>query len=94
MAGVDLSGSFTEIITKNFLLGVALLTFACNVVLYFLALRSLPLAFAYPIMTIMSFFIINGYAVLFLKEPITTLQLVGYAMVLGGVTLISLCGAK
>ena len=45
-----------------------LFCFSINVIFYFLALRSIPLSVAYPLMTIFSFLLINGYAIFGLKE--------------------------
>lgn len=70
----------------QFLLG--LVVFASNVIFYFLALRSLPLSVAYPIMVAMSFIIINGYALVFLGETVTLLQILGYGLIIAGLILV------
>lgn len=70
----------------QFLLG--LFIFAANVIFYFLALRALPLSIAYPVMVAMSFLIINGYAFMALGEHVTSLQLVGYVAIVGGLVLV------
>lgn len=62
--------------------------FAVNVLFYFLALRSFPISVAYPVMVVMSFIIINGYALTMLGETITMLQLVGYALIIVGLLLV------
>ncbi len=92
--GVAFTGSLVEIVTKNLPLLFALGVFVVNVIFYFLALRSLPLSFAYPIMTIMSFLLINGYAIAFLHEPVSEMQILGYLLVLAGVVLISAFGVS
>ena len=69
-----------------FLLGLSL--FVLNVIFYFLALRVTPLSVAYPVMVIMSFLIINLYAYFFLGEKITSMQFVGYVMIVLGIILV------
>lgn len=66
--------------------GVAL--FAVNVIFYFLALRSLPLSVAYPIMVAMGFLIVNGYAMLSLGESLTAMEVLGYVMIVAGLVLV------
>lgn len=68
------------------ILGVAL--FAINVLFYIAALRMLPLSVAYPVMVGMSFIIANATAFIFLQEGISWQQVIGYALILGGITLV------
>lgn len=63
--------------------GVAL--FAVNVLLYIAALRSLPLSLAYPVMVAMSFVIVNSAAFFLLNERVSSMQLLGYALIIAGV---------
>lgn len=70
----------------QFLLGCLL--FVGNVLFYFLALRSLPISTAYPVMVVMSFILIGVFAAFVLKEPISVMQLVGYGVIVGGLILI------
>lgn len=92
--GISLDGSLITIIQKNYLLFGALSIFALNIIFYFLALRTLPLAFAYPIMTVMSFLLINGYAYFALHESISTMQLLGYALVVVGISFVCIFGSR
>ena len=62
--------------------------FATNVVFYFLALRSLPLSLAYPVMVAGSFLLVNGYASLVLHERVGPAQLAGYALIVFGAALV------
>jgi len=73
----------------NWQLGLGAALFALNLGCYTLALRALPLSVAYPVMVGMSFLIVNGYALLYLTEAITLLQIVGYALIIAGVVLAS-----
>jgi multidrug transporter EmrE-like cation transporter len=64
-------------------LGVVL--FAANVLFYALALRALPLAVAYPVMVAASFLIVIGYGAVVLREPVSAMQAVGFALILIGI---------
>lgn len=87
-ASLDLSLGVGKLLAHNaFLIGGALL-FAFNLVFYVAALRSLPLSVAYPIMVGMSFLIANAVAFLFLDERIGGIHILGYALILAGITLI------
>lgn len=70
----------------KFILGF--LFFSINAIFYFLALRNMPISIAYPIMVVMSFVIINSYAFLFFGESITSLQIVGYILIVIGLVLV------
>lgn len=88
-AGLNLSSySPVDLVIRNwqFLLGCVL--FAANALFYFLALRTFAISIAYPIMVIMSFVIINAYAVTILKESITPAQIMGYFLIASGLFLI------
>lgn len=87
--GAQSSGAFkglsiTELIARNYLFFIGISLFVLNVVFYFLALKKLPISIAYPVMTIMSFIIINAYAYYQLSEKINVFQLVGYAFIVFG----------
>ncbi len=87
--GLDLSvwSPFT-LISKNYLFLLGLVIFAANVIFYFLALRSIPISIAYPVMVVMSFLIINAYAVWGLGEVITAGQIAGYLLLVLGLVMI------
>lgn len=65
------------------LVGLAL--FGLNVIAYTQALTKIPLSVAYPIMVSMSFLIIISGSALLFKEAISTMQWLGFAMIIGGV---------
>jgi len=83
-SGFHMDGSILQVLRDNYVPILGLILFALNVVFYFLALRSIPLSIAYPIMTIMSFLIINGVAYFYLNENINAGQLVGYGFLVIG----------
>lgn len=89
LQGVDLS-SYNPItlVAKNYLLFLGLLLFASNVVFYFLSLRDMPVSIAYPVMVVMSFLIINFYAITVIGEHISAGQIVGYILLILGLVMI------
>lgn len=62
--------------------------FAVNILFYYLALRALPLSIAYPIMVAGSFVIVNGYALITLRESVGMIEIVGYALIFSGLFLV------
>src|ERR1700722_11302001 len=87
--GFDFS-TFSPIplLVSNWQFVLGLFLFALNVIFYFLALRSLSISVAYPIMIVMSFIIINGFAFFILGERVLPLQLCGYAPTIAGLFLV------
>lgn len=63
--------------------------FAVNVLFYTIALRALPLSVAYPVMVGSVFFAVGIVASLTLHEYISTIQIVGYGLILIGIVLVS-----
>lgn len=63
--------------------------FALNVVFYSFALQKLPVSVAYPVMVTTGFAIIVTVASLMLDERLSTVQWVGVAAILIGVTLVA-----
>jgi multidrug transporter EmrE-like cation transporter len=62
--------------------------FASNVYFYIQALKNLPLTLVYPVMTAVSFLIINTYGFIILKEPWSITSLAGYALIIIGIILV------
>jgi multidrug transporter EmrE-like cation transporter len=79
-----------ETITGNPYLITALFIFASNVLFYYLALRTMPLSIAYPIMVTGTFLLVGLSAVLIFHESLNVFQLVGYVLVISGIVLVSL----
>lgn len=86
--GIDLSGSLYRIVANNYLIVAGFALFAVNAIFYILALRSLPLAIAYPIMTIMSLIIVTAASIFLFSEHIAPIQIVGYALLVVAIILI------
>jgi multidrug transporter EmrE-like cation transporter len=81
-----------EIIPKlitNYFLVFGLIFFALNVIFYIVALSKINLSVAYPIMTTGGFLIISLFSVLYLKEPLTFLQVSGIVLMAVGITLVA-----
>jgi len=88
--GLSWSNSPFVLVASNWHLLLGLALFAGNVIFYFIALKSFPLFVAYPVMVVMSFVIINGYALTMLGESVTPLQVLGYVLIIGGLLLVTL----
>lgn len=86
--GMVFTGNPAFFLANNWLFVAGLLFFGLNAVFYFLALRSLPISTAYPIMVVMSFILINSYALTVLGEHLAPLQVAGYALLVLGLLLI------
>ena len=76
-------------LTANFYLVGGLGLFALNVLLYAVALRKLPLSFAYPVMTAGSVLLVVCASVVVLKERITVSEGIGILLMLAGIGLLS-----
>lgn len=86
--GLYLEGINFSLITKNIILISSLTAFALNFFFYFLALRSVPISVAYPIMIVITFVLVNSTAYFLLNENINLMQLSGYALILIGLSLV------
>src|SRR5258708_7869212 len=88
--GVGFGGGISlESITGNIYLILALALFAANVLFYYLALRTVSLALAYPIMVTGTFLVVGFASLIIFQEHITGMQIFGYILVLIGITLVS-----
>jgi multidrug transporter EmrE-like cation transporter len=84
---LDWSLGFAHLLKLHAYLLGGLGLFMLNVIFYVLALRGLPLSIAYPVMVGMSFVLASTAAFLFLHESIAWQQIIGYLLILGGITL-------
>lgn len=64
---------------------IGLVLFALNIIAYTQALAKLPLSVAYPIMVSMSGLIVVMGSLLWFKESISWIQIVGFALIIAGV---------
>ena len=86
--GIDMSGSIYHIIANNYLMVTGFVLFAINAVFYIIALRTLPLAIAYPVMTIMSLIIVTAASIIIFNEHINGIQIIGYVLLVTAIILI------
>ena len=86
--GIVTDAPLVSLLSANWQFALGLSLFAANVIFYFLALRALPISIAYPVMVVMSFILINAYALTVLGKRINATQLVGYGLVVLGLVLI------
>lgn len=86
--GIIMQGTIFSIIWRNYLVIIGFFLYAMNALFYVLALRTLPLSLAYPVMMVMSLIIVNIVSIFLLHEHINTFQLVGYALLILGVVII------
>lgn len=68
---------------------IGIMLFASNVLVYMLALKNLSVSIAYPIMVAMSLLIVGTGAHFIFKESLTSVQLLGYLLLIIAVYLIS-----
>lgn len=86
--GFQAKGNLFQIAFGNIYFFTALALFGLNLVAYSLALGRLPLSVAYPIMTVASFIIVNTFSFFYFRESITAMQVVGYVLILTGITFV------
>lgn len=86
--GFIYSGVSFDTISSNTFFVIGIISFALNVVFYFMALKSIPISIGYPVMVGMSLVIINVFAFSYLHENFTMMQLIGYVLLITGMTFI------
>ena len=79
-----------SLITTYHMAIFGLILFALNVVLYFFALKTLPLSVAYPVMVGGGFLIVSTYAWLYFQEHVTLPLIFGYILIFVGVLLVTI----
>jgi len=92
MARPDVQGGFVESLkTKWLSLPVigGVICFGLALAAYSITLKKMDLSVAYPIMTTGGLFIISAVSVTYFKETITTVQMVGLALLVGGIWLVA-----
>jgi multidrug transporter EmrE-like cation transporter len=73
----------------NPVIALAVASYGLAFVLYSLALARLPLNVAHPIMTVGAIVVVGLFSFSLFKEPVSARVLIGYAMLLGGIMLLS-----
>jgi multidrug transporter EmrE-like cation transporter len=99
--GIDSAGGFApESVSAVVIAFFRLLSqplFAAGFVIYFFAsliwlrvIASEPLSVAYPVLVSLTFTLVTAGAVLFFQEPLSVRKIVGLAVILGGILVVSL----
>jgi undecaprenyl phosphate-alpha-L-ara4N flippase subunit ArnE len=99
--GIDSTGGFApESVSAVVIAFFRLLSqplFVAGFVLYFFAsliwlrvIASEPLSVAYPVLVSLTFTLVTAGAVLFFQEPLSVRKIVGLAVILGGILVVSL----
>lgn len=83
-----------RLLLRHWIVLVGLGCFALNIVFYSFALQKLPISVAYPIMVTSGFVIIVTVAGFMLQERLTTVQWIGVAAILIGVTMVAKDAAR
>ncbi len=87
-AALSLDTGISGVLSNPFVyLGVVM--FALNLLLYYLALRTLPISVAYPIMVGAGFLLISVYASMFLHESISSFHIIGYVLIVIGLVCVT-----
>jgi multidrug transporter EmrE-like cation transporter len=73
---------------------VGLIAFGLNAVFYFLALKNIKLNVAYPVMVGTTFVLVAIGSKIWFSERFTSVQLLGYALVMLGVLLVVVNSSK
>jgi len=87
LGGVEEPGVLARLVSDYYLFA-GLLLFALNVVFYVAALTRLNLSVAYPIMVAGGIIIVVSVSVLILREAVTPLQTLGFALLVLGTVLV------
>jgi multidrug transporter EmrE-like cation transporter len=86
--GVRLDVPPAQLLQENAILIAGFIAFALNAVLYFLALRTLPITIAYPVMVGMSFLIIAIAGVFYFGEALSVVHVTGYVLIASGIAVV------
>jgi len=100
-AGIDAAGGFAAGTAMELIFAVLRLFlqpwFTTGFIVYFLAsvvwfrvVATEPLSLAYPILVSLTFSLVTAGAVMFFHEPLTLRKIVGLAVILAGILLVSL----
>ncbi len=89
-AGLVVAGSIPELAWGNKFIIIGICCFALNVLVYFAALRLLPLSIAYPTMVALSFLVVATLSAIVFNEAFTLYTILGFILIVAGIALISL----
>ena len=81
-----IEGVISQVFSPYFLAGMVL--FGLNVVVYSLALRSLPISIAYPVFVSASTVLITAISYLIFKDSLSLIQIAGVFVIMGGISML------
>jgi len=81
-----------QLIINNYLAVLSASFFGVSFFFYFLALRTVPLSVAFPVVIVASVLIINSFAYFYLRETISLWQALGYLLIVAGILLVFFTG--
>ena len=84
----DIGEVFTKVVLNPFIIG-GISCFVLALAAYTYVLSKINLSIAYPVMTSVGYMIVILASWLFLKENISSVQVAGFCMIIGGVWLIA-----
>lgn len=85
---LNLTGIVFKFITNQYLI-FGILFFAINIILYIIILTKINISIVYPIWTSGGFLLITAFSVLYLKESLGALQILGIILMASGITLLA-----
>jgi multidrug transporter EmrE-like cation transporter len=89
LGAIGEQGTSIKALIANPLIVIGVTIFGLNVYFYIQALRTLPISLVYPVMTAVGFVIINTYGLWVLKEPMSLTTILGYAIIILGIILVT-----
>jgi multidrug transporter EmrE-like cation transporter len=89
IAAIGEKGTTLRALMGNPYAVLGVIIFAANVYFYIQALRLFPVSVVYPILTAAGFILINGFGILFLKEPVSAMSIIGYLAIIIGIILVT-----
>jgi len=89
IAAIGKKGTTLKALIANPYAVLGIFIFAANVYFYIQALRLFPVSVVYPVLTATGFILINGFGILFLKEPVSAASILGYIFIILGIALVT-----
>jgi multidrug transporter EmrE-like cation transporter len=88
ISGLSVTDFVVKFITNYYLL-FGIFLFAINIFLYIIILTKINISIVYPIWTSGGFLLISLLSVLYLKESLSVVQIIGIFLVASGITLLA-----
>lgn len=88
IAGESLVSKVTAMALNPYLI-VGVILFASNVLFYIIALKKIKLSVAYPIMSSGGVLVITAFSLIYLREQLHSMQVVGIVFIAAGIALLT-----